>query len=262
MKGYNYFCAISVNSRLTACAQSSVPWLPASSCLPRDTLRRLQPFLSFSPMQPGELLKRHNLMHHLALHRRSSPTSTVNTLADSMSNLKIILGEGESIMSFRTKVKKRTPGRVDDSTLTGSSGSDLTTVLCKTQTMKKKTVKKVPSVPKKPAPEVQPPDDSLSKPVLSSFRSTLMQAVKKRNPKVGHYCSICSSPLSLSSFNVAKHISVGRLFKNIHPSLQYTSRSLIHASLYDFFFFFFFSHVLFFPRGHSIHIFVCELYHI
>ena len=31
--------------------------------------------------------------------------------------------------------------------------------------------------------------------------------------------------------SVAKHIIVGRLFKNIHPSLQYSSRSLIHASL-------------------------------
>ena len=27
---------------------------------------------------------------------------------------------------------------------------------------------------------------------------------------------------------------MGRLFRNIHPSLQYSSRSLIHASLYDF----------------------------
>ena len=35
----------------------------------------------------------------------------------------------------------------------------------------------------------------------------------------------------------AKHIIEGRLFRNIHPSFQYFSRSLIHASLYDFFFF-------------------------
>ena len=31
----------------------------------------------------------------------------------------------------------------------------------------------------------------------------------------------------------AKHIIVGRLFRNIHPSLQCSSRSLIRASLYD-----------------------------
>ena len=33
---------------------------------------------------------------------------------------------------------------------------------------------------------------------------------------------------------VAKHIIVGLLFRNIHPSLQYFSRSCIHTSLYDF----------------------------
>ena len=32
-------------------------------------------------------------------------------------------------------------------------------------------------------------------------------------------------------FNVAKHINVKRLFRNSHPSLQYTSHSLIHMSL-------------------------------
>ena len=51
-------------------------------------------------------------------------------------------------------------------------------------------------------------------------------------------------PPLLSSFfllflNVAKHVSVSRLFINIHPSLQYSSRSLIHAS-WDFFYFIFF----------------------
>ena len=30
----------------------------------------------------------------------------------------------------------------------------------------------------------------------------------------------------------AKRIIVGRLFRNIHPSLQYSSRSLINASFY------------------------------
>ena len=35
-------------------------------------------------------------------------------------------------------------------------------------------------------------------------------------------------------FVFAKHISVGRLFRNIHPSLQYSSRARIHTSLYDF----------------------------
>ena len=37
--------------------------------------------------------------------------------------------------------------------------------------------------------------------------------------------------LLLLLFSVAKHISVERLFRNIHPSLQYTSRSLTHESL-------------------------------
>ena len=34
---------------------------------------------------------------------------------------------------------------------------------------------------------------------------------------------------------VAKYIIVGRLFRNIHPSLQYSSHPRIHTSLYDFF---------------------------
>ena len=35
-------------------------------------------------------------------------------------------------------------------------------------------------------------------------------------------------------FFFAKHIIVGLLFRNIHPSLQYFSRSCIHTSLWDF----------------------------
>ena len=35
-------------------------------------------------------------------------------------------------------------------------------------------------------------------------------------------------------FFFAKHIIVGLLFRNIHPSLQYFSHSCIHTSLYDF----------------------------
>ena len=35
-------------------------------------------------------------------------------------------------------------------------------------------------------------------------------------------------------FFLAKHIIVGRLFRNIYPSLQYSSHSRIHTSLYDF----------------------------
>ena len=35
-------------------------------------------------------------------------------------------------------------------------------------------------------------------------------------------------------FFFAKHIIVGLLFRNSHPSLQYSSRSCIHTSLYDF----------------------------
>ena len=34
------------------------------------------------------------------------------------------------------------------------------------------------------------------------------------------------------SFFFAKHIIVGRLFRYIHPPLQYSSRSRIYASLY------------------------------
>ena len=44
-------------------------------------------------------------------------------------------------------------------------------------------------------------------------------------------------------FFFAKHILVGHLFRNIHPSLQYSSRSRIHTSLYDFF-----SHMYISPR--------------
>ena len=33
----------------------------------------------------------------------------------------------------------------------------------------------------------------------------------------------------------AKHIIVGRLFRNIHPSFQYPCHSRIHRSLYDVF---------------------------
>ena len=36
-------------------------------------------------------------------------------------------------------------------------------------------------------------------------------------------------------FFFAKYIIVGHLFKNIHPSLQYSSHSRIHTSLYDLF---------------------------
>ena len=46
--------------------------------------------------------------------------------------------------------------------------------------------------------------------------------------------------------NVAKHVSVGNLFRNIHPSLRYTSRSLIRASLYDKYFHMFILHSTFY----------------
>ena len=38
----------------------------------------------------------------------------------------------------------------------------------------------------------------------------------------------------LFCFVFAKHIIVGRLFRNIYPSLQYSSHSRIHTSLCDF----------------------------
>ena len=49
-------------------------------------------------------------------------------------------------------------------------------------------------------------------------------------------CLCVSMHLPLHAFFVcAKHIIVGRLFRNIHPSLQYSSHSRIHTCLYDFF---------------------------
>ena len=63
-------------------------------------------------------------------------------------------------------------------------------------------------------------------------------------------------------FLFAKHSFVGLLFKNIHPSLQYLSRSLIHASLYEFiiiiiylFLYLFFTYTsctIPLPLGHSV----------
>ena len=62
---------------------------------------------------------------------------------------------------------------------------------------------------------------------------------------------------SLSNFNClfffffffffAKHIIVGRLFRNIHPSLQYSFHSRIHTSLYDFFPHLYIQHYAFSP---------------
>ena len=48
------------------------------------------------------------------------------------------------------------------------------------------------------------------------------------------YVSSVSTGKSLNFFS--KHTTVGRLFRNIHPSLQYSSHSRIHTSLYDSFF--------------------------
>ena len=49
----------------------------------------------------------------------------------------------------------------------------------------------------------------------------------------------------------AKQIIVGRLSRNIHPSLQYSSRSRIHTSLYDDFFLTCTSCTM--PFGYSVH---------
>ena len=49
--------------------------------------------------------------------------------------------------------------------------------------------------------------------------------------------SLAEAGGTLFSFFFAKHIIVWRLFRNIHPSLQCSSRSLIHASSYDCYFF-------------------------
>ena len=92
-----------------------------------------------------------------------------------MSNLKVVLNEGETITSYRLKVEKRMRGRREDSTLASSTDSSLATVLVHSQTVKRKTVKKTPKVPTgyKPTADAQPRDNSLLKSVLSSFRSTL-----------------------------------------------------------------------------------------
>ena len=52
--------------------------------------------------------------------------------------------------------------------------------------------------------------------------------------RLSHCNSASFYVLFFSSFFFAKHIIVGLLFRNIHPSLQYFSRSCIHTSLYDF----------------------------
>ena len=51
-----------------------------------------------------------------------------------------------------------------------------------------------------------------------------------RSDTCGFVClSVCL--LCCQNNNTAKHISVGRLFRNIHPSLQHASGSIIYASL-------------------------------
>ena len=54
-------------------------------------------------------------------------------------------------------------------------------------------------------------------------------------------------------FFLAKHIIVGRLFRNIHPSLQYSSHSRIHTSLYDFFPLTCTTRTMPLPLGYSVH---------
>ena len=52
------------------------------------------------------------------------------------------------------------------------------------------------------------------------------------------FVSLCTIDLYVGIFLLlffAKHMIVRRLFRNIHPSLQYSSHSRIHKSLYDFF---------------------------
>ena len=66
----------------------------------------------------------------------------------------------------------------------------------------------------------------------------------------------------LFSFFFAKHISVGRLFRNVHPLLQYSSRSLMHASLYDFFSPHVHPVLRLFPLVTVYTVFVCKLCHL
>ena len=55
--------------------------------------------------------------------------------------------------------------------------------------------------------------------------------------------------LNFSDFFFFCHITVGRLFRNIHPSLQYSSRSLIHVSVYDMY-----TCTMPLPLGHGVHV--------
>ena len=51
-------------------------------------------------------------------------------------------------------------------------------------------------------------------------------------------CFYCSGTKAMAVYIFFfQHIIVGHLFKNIHPSLQYCSRSLIHASFFLLIFF-------------------------
>ena len=70
--------------------------------------------------------------------------------------------------------------------------------------------------------------------------------------------SLAEAGGTLFSFFFAKHIIVWRLFRNIHPSLQCSSRSLIHASSYDCYFSTCTSCTVPLSLGHSVHSFCFE----
>ena len=70
-------------------------------------------------------------------------------------------------------------------------------------------------------------------------RQSLRRFSLQRHLSCNHgptYIHIHRSMVVIFVLFFAKHIIVGRLFKNIHPSLQYSSRSFIHASFFCFVF--------------------------
>ena len=84
-----------------------------------------------------------------------------------------------------------------------------------------------------------------------SFKSAYLLMFIQSNCQTGLYSNsdlyeyalktVILEKLGLEYFLIyffAKHIIVGLLFKNIHPLLQYSSRSLIQTSFFFFFLFF------------------------
>ena len=87
-----------------------------------------------------------------------------------------------------------------------------------------------------------------------SSHSSLLKSCGRCVSVAGFFVSIHSSvPLLLFCFCLAHH--VGHLFRNIHPSLQYSSHSRIHTSLHDFSPLTCTSRTMPLPLGYSVHSF-------